>query len=129
MAKEVGIRIEGMREFRGELRRADGNFPKELRLANKQAVADVAVPKVKANAPVLSGALRGSVRALASQTRAQVAVGKASVPYVFPINFGWPSRGIKAQEFVYSSLAKASDELTEKYGDMIDRLMRRAFNS
>lgn len=127
MAGDVQIRIEGLKELRRELRRLDGNWPKSLRETNREA-AKVAVPSVQSLAPKRSGTLAGSVRALASQTRSQLAVGtNVRVPYAGPINFGWPGHGIEPQEFIYSGIEAANARIVDTYFNMVDDLTRRAF--
>jgi hypothetical protein len=121
------IQVIGLADLQRELRKLGPALPKALREANLEASREVAVPAVRKGAPVRSGALKASVRPLASQRRAQVAIGYARVPYVFPINFGWPARNIRAQEFVYSGIAKVPDKLVDVYADKIDKLTARAF--
>src|SRR5690606_7705851 len=62
------VRVEGLAELRRELRRLESGqvWAKELREANKEA-AEKAVPEVRRRAPVLTGALQRTVRALATQ--------------------------------------------------------------
>ncbi len=121
------VQVEGMREFLSELRKMDTQWPKEMRLANKEA-ATVALPGVRRLIPVRSGRLKKSLRVLATQRRASVAVGSQKrVPYAHPINFGWPSRGIQPQEFMYRGLADSRPKIMKAYLAAVNRLVRRAF--
>ncbi len=78
-----------------------------------QAVAETA----RDNAPVLSGTLRGSVKAGATRTRGTVRAGGKAIPYAGVIHFGWPAHNIKPQPFIY-------DAMDERRGDVIDQYER-----
>ena len=116
-----------MADFRRALRRTDKELPRQMRLANKEA-AEAAVPYVKREVPVATGRLRNTVRALATQSRAQVSAGTpARVPYARVINFGWPARNIRPQEYMYKGLREAYPKLRKAYLSAVDRLAKRAF--
>lgn len=128
MAKTVGIKIEGLKELRSELRKIDKRLPRELQKGNKEAAKSV-LPKVRRGAPVgATGRLAKSVRPLATQRRAQVGVGfERRVPYAGVINFGWAAHNIRPQEFIYRGINKSTRELLKAYAKMIDRLTKKAF--
>lgn len=50
--------------------------------------------------PRRSGALQGDYRASKTKNRAQLLVGRASVPYARIQQYGWPARGIRPTHFV-----------------------------
>lgn len=131
MAKPpAAIRVEGLAELVAQLKLIDKRLPREVSKANKEVVQTALVPKIrrKADAFARSGKLKRSVRGLAAQRRAVVAVGSPSkVPYAGPINFGWPARGIAAQEIIYSTISEESESIREVYIEMVDSLSRRAF--
>jgi hypothetical protein len=129
-ARGAGYRVEvtGLRDLVAELRNTPGRMDKELRKANKNAVQKAIVPKVRRGAPYASGRLEKSVRGLASATRAQLAVGtNTGVPYAGPINFGWPSRNIAAQEFIYKGIVDAEPDVLEIYVIQVDKAVGPAF--
>lgn len=128
MPDKLAIDVVDIRGFNRELKRAGTEFPRELRAANK-ATAEVIVPEMQRRVPKgESRRLFGSIGVKASTRDAYVKVGsQVRVPYAFPVNFGWPSRGIPAQEFVYSSIEAKDSEIYDKYEDAIDDLVRRAF--
>jgi hypothetical protein len=139
---ERGVEVEGLREFRRELRQAGQQWPKELRQANKDA-AEIVAEDARRRAPrgphLGGGRVRpivSSIRALASQGRGQVAVGGASTPHGPVLEFGGtiPRRGdtgartqVRAQPSLHPALAAKGDEVVEFYGEALDRVYRRAF--
>lgn len=54
-------------------------------------------------APRRSGALAGDVRGNRARAKAVVAVGRVSLPYAGPINFGWRAHGIAASGFMQAA--------------------------
>lgn len=137
----AGIHVEGLRELRRELKHAGDRFPKELREANKQA-AEVVAPEMRRRAPrgphEGGGRVRpivASVRALATQQRAQVAVGGVTTPHAAAWNYGGTLRRfhstsrtrVPARPYVEPAVKAKTDEVVELYGDALDRITRRAF--
>lgn len=119
--------VIGLREFERELRLADPQFPRELRVRNKTS-AEIVADEMRERVPVRGGRLKGSIKAGASSRSAYVKAGTPkTVPYALPINFGWKARNIESQEFTYSAIEAKNEEVVEQYGEAIDDLMRRAF--
>jgi hypothetical protein len=73
MTTRPALQIVGGREFRRALRQADGNL-KRMSAVHRD-VADVVTAAAIAGAPVLTGALRSTIRASATTTSARVAAG------------------------------------------------------
>ena len=120
------IQAEGLRDIAAALADAPARMDKELRQANKRAMEKAVVPHVQRGAPRRSGNLAKSVRGLATAKRAQLAVGTPSkVPYAGPINFGWPARNIRPQEFIYAGIAKAEDQILDIYVEELDDVARK----
>lgn len=86
--KAVTVRAHNLDELRRAIRKAgDEGLKKALKASNKSAaeiVVRAALPKV----PVRSGALKRSVRSLASQKSGRVAAGNARAPHAAAIHFG-----------------------------------------
>lgn len=121
------VDVIGLRDFQKELRNLGPEWPRELRAANKQ-VAELVAEEARARVPVLSGRLKKSIKAQAQTRSSYVKAGtNARVPYALPIEFGWPSRNIQAQPFIYPAIAAKSDEVVEAYGDAVDEVADRAF--
>jgi hypothetical protein len=98
VAPTVGV--IGLRALNRDAKRlcADtGPLNKALSDAGKKASAPI-LAAVRSSVPKDSGALGGSARVTASRSGAAVRMGRASVPYAGPVDFGgWPGdRGYEA---------------------------------
>lgn len=144
MAGTVSVRVEGLRELRRDLRRAGAEFPRELSRTNKRVVERIVVPEAQrrgrqtrtnlAGNPTRLGS-RGvaSIRALASATRAEVAMGGARIPYASGHEFGsgryrqFPPK--RREGYILLPAVEAThDEILDAYRAMLDELARRAFS-
>lgn len=68
----------------------------------KDTMATIAAEAVKVMqplVPVRSGRLRDSVRGNRAKGKAVVTIGRATVRYAAPINYGWPRRNIRPANF------------------------------
>ena len=139
MAARDPIRIEGLADLARELRQAGQDLPKRLRQANKEAVGPI-VPLARRlydrRYTSGSGKSRRSIRALASQRRAQVAIGRRSLPHLMGQEFGsnkYPQfprhRTAKGQAgyFLSPAIREKEGEIRDRYLDVIDDLARGAF--
>lgn len=100
------LQVKGARQLRRTLRQA-GDDLTDLKATHRK-VAGIVTPAAAQRAPVVSGALMGSVRPGATKTAAIVRAGRKRVPYAGPIHWGWAARHIKANPFL--SLAATSTE-------------------
>lgn len=66
-------------------------------------IAAEAAGIVRTNVPHKTGRLASTVRGNRAQSRATVTIGRATVPYAGPINYGWPARNIAASNFIARS--------------------------
>jgi hypothetical protein len=137
------VEVKGLKDFRRELKRLGPEFPKELRAANLEAAEVVAketqrrVPRGPHEGGGRVQPLHTSVRALASQTRGQVAIGGARSPHGPPYEFPGATIGrrgatgartrIRTQPSLFPAIASEREEVVEVYGEAIDRLTKRAF--
>ena len=84
--------------------------------------------KVKADAatlaPTLTGRLAADLRTTKAKTRATVAVGRASVPYAGPINYGWAGHNIEATHFLNDALENNVDDARAEILNELTRLIR-----
>ncbi len=128
MAKkpEFELRVTGAKELAKKIRKMESKeLRSELRAANK-AGAELVAEAAEDEAPRLSGRLAKSVKATAGQSSAAVRAGTAArAPYAGPIHFGWSTRGIRANPFLYRGLAKKSDDLRKVYEDKIRGLAEK----
>lgn len=126
-ADNFTVHVEGARELRAALRAVQAQWPKVMREANKQA-AEVVAGEAKRRAPVLTGRLKESVRAGATQSAGYVQAGSpVRIPYAAVQEFGWPGHNISPQPYVYPAIAAKSSQVVETYGEAIDRVTRVAF--
>lgn len=81
------IAIDGLDQFRANLKVMDRELPKALRLAFN-AAADIVVQDAKPRVPSKTGAARGSVKARSTQAFARVSGGGNRAPYYPWLDFG-----------------------------------------
>ena len=142
MAQKKSWRIETdpeLKWLRRELIAIDPALRKELQRANKEAVRPIAEDaRVRYsklyNEP--TGASSLTIRPLASQTRAQVAMGKDREPQLFGQEFGgdqpqfpaWRGNQRRAGYFFYPAVREGADELLKRYRDeILPGVTRKAF--
>ncbi|MGC5584152.1 hypothetical protein [Ornithinimicrobium sp. W1665] len=117
------VKIEGLRKaLRAfEAAGASAEDMKDLMHSIGLIVVATATP----NAPTLSGALAGSLRAGRGKTKAVVRAGGARVPYAGVQHYGWPARNIAAKPFladaVQSTRAKTFAALEDGVGDLLKK--------
>lgn len=117
------VRVEGARQFRAALRRADGDLA-DLKAVNAD-VAAVAARAGRIDAPHRSGALAATVRSSGTATQAIVRVGTSRVPYAGPIHYGWPARHIAPHPFIITGAESSQPAWLDLYVAAIDRIVAR----
>lgn len=141
MPTPVGVQVEGLDELRRAVRAAGlVGVPKALAAANRDAAELIAI-RAAPLAPVQTGAMRASVRALGSQRYGRVRAGSARVPYAAAIhwgrkrgNVGRPPRNrrslnvIRARPFIYDTAQRMRREVAYQYERSINRLVIDAIN-
>lgn len=122
------VQVTGLNALRAALKKLPHRADLEMARAGQEWLDKSLVPAIKRRAPKRTGRLAGSVRALRRVKAVTLAVGtEVRVPYAGPINFGWPARNIKAQEFIYSTIAQQGNSWEESYVAALDRWLREAF--
>lgn len=132
MADDVAFKVEGLQQLITALRRAeDVDTPKAIREANlhaAQTIADAARPLL----PELSGSLQRSLRPLATQRAARVALGNAKTPYANAVHWGTGPReglrgphNIKPRPVVWQTRQKFAEKVREEYEKEITAILRR----
>ena len=115
--------MTGAKELRRAVRRAEN---RGLSAALRDAYRDsssVVANRSKIHAPRRSGALRSSVRAQATTTKAVVVAGRGRTNgYAGVIHFGWPARNITAQPFIHESLKSEWDKVVDTFEDALAKL-------
>ena len=132
---ELTIKVEGLYDLRKVLKQISDEAPKAITTANKNAATQIATEAAR-NAPVRTGKLRSSVKALATQTSARMkAGGTNAVPYAPAVHWGTGPReglrgphNIKPNPFLWNARQKLAAEVRKDYEDelsaLIDRLVR-----
>jgi hypothetical protein len=128
--------VDGLQQLSRDLKELDPKLAKELQKTNKAAVETVA-SKARSSYggqhQSRSGAASSSIRALASQQRAQVALGSGRAPYVLGQEFGsgqgphkrqFPPYNAGQGNFFYPAVRAETADLAEKYAEMLDDLLR-----
>lgn len=85
-------------------------------------IANEAAAVIEAAAPKRTGRLAGDIKGNRAKAKAVVSVGRSKVPYAGPINYGWPSRGIDASNFMqaaddgyaHRAVARLEQEINEQ---------------
>jgi hypothetical protein len=108
-----GAYVQGLREVTRGFERAgvDLDDLKDLMGSIATEATETMLPFI----PTRSGRLRASARGNRAKGKAVVTIGRATVPYAGPINYGWPKRHIRGANFV----AKTDDVMEHKLTDML----------
>ncbi len=131
---QAPIRIEGLAEFRRELRAAGAKFPREIAKANREA-ADIVATTARGKAEAQGGVARKaapSIRAGGTQRAGIVRAGGDRYPYYFGSDFGsvrfkqFPSF-LKGGRIVYPSWAEKRPVILERHGEALERALKGAF--
>lgn len=94
MAPPAVVQIVGLAALRRDLNRmgTDKNSPMYAVLkAGAKTAADPIAARVRSSLPRISGRLAGDVRVSTTKTGASMRMGRKTVPYAGPVDFGgWP---------------------------------------
>lgn len=105
------VSVDGLRQLRRDLKAAGVSLA-DLKDAHAQ-VAQLVL--TRATPPHRTGRLAGSQRGSGTQSSAIVRAGSAGLPYAGPVHWGWPSRHITAQPWLYDAAVGSQDEWTGVY--------------
>ena len=125
MAGKPAIQVKGAKELRAALTRL-GEGVSDLKAIHLEA-ANVVAGQARLYAPVLTGALEGSIRASGTKTRGVVRFGRQGIPYAGVIHFGWPAHNISPNPFAYDAMEDKQDEVVRLYEDRVEALVNRVF--
>jgi hypothetical protein len=120
---ETGVRVEGLQKVVRDLKSL-GLDVDDLKDAFSR-IATEAAQVVESHTPKKSGRLAGSVRGNRAQSKAVVSIGRASVPYAGPINYGWPKRNIKPANFIAKTDEEMQPQALRLLEDEINNAIRR----
>lgn len=117
----IGVKVEGLSSVVRNLERM-GVEVADLKDAFGR-IAEQVKPFYQSATPAVSGALRGDYRTSKSKGKANLYVGRASIPYAGPINYGWPARNIAPANFVARGDAAAEPTASASLENEISRLV------
>ena len=131
-----GVRVDGARELRRALRRAEIDVKDDIKDAHK-TVADIVVARARQLVPVAPasmttatpGLLRDSLRTGQTQTAAIGRAGKKRVPYAGPIHWGWFKRNIKPTLFLTKAASETEPKWVAEYEKKFDDILDNIENS
>lgn len=124
------IQVENAKEIRKTFRATgDKELPKALRAAHKR-VSELVVAEALPNVPERTGALRRTVKALATQTSAYGKAGSAAVPYAQAVHWGTgPRPGLKGPHnirrapFLLNAAERITDDATALYLEAVQEIL------
>lgn len=130
------IKIQGLAEFRRNLKTISGDLPKAIRVAGNKA-ADIVVADAQPKVPVgpgRGGHAASSIRAKSTQTAARVAGGSKKFSYYPWLDFGGkvgPRRSvkrpfIKTGRYIYKSFDDRSQQVWDKLSEALVDVARQA---
>ena len=127
MAKAV--RIEGHKEVRKAINRLADDMDRNagkgaLKQMNLEA-ATIVKKVADGLVPTQTGALAATIRAAGTQKSARVRAGYKRVPYAGVIHYGWPTRGIAPQPFLYEALDHSRTEIVRLYDERLLALIKQ----
>lgn len=123
MAALAGVRVQGLNAVVRSLH----GFGLDLE-DQKDVFAGIAAEGaalVSRLAPKRSGRLAADARGNRAKSKATVTVGRASVPYAGPINYGWPARHIAPSGFMQRASDQMSPRAVSELETAINRKIRR----
>lgn len=126
---QPGIRADNLKELRRELRQVkDKELDAELKALHK-AISDEILDRALPRVPVLTGALKASVRGSGTISAAVGRVGKKRVPYAAAIHWGWPKRNIKATPFLTDAAEELEKDITDRYDEAVSQMLDRVIRT
>lgn len=118
------VRITGLRETVRSLERL-GVDVQDLKAAFR-TVSDEVATEARAEVPVQSGALQGTIRPANTKNKSVVRAGTPTgVPYAGAINYGWEAHGIQATEFLTRPANTDTEGKVRTIESELERLIRR----
>lgn len=136
MAFPDPIRIEGLNEFRRNLKRMDSDLAKKIRLAGNVAaklVVNEAKPRVPSG-PGIGGHAASSIKAASTSKAARISAGGAKYPYYPWLDFGGrvgKNKSIhrpflKRGRYIWASYAELQPEIEDVLLQELNDLARSA---
>jgi hypothetical protein len=120
----VGFEVEGLHKLRRALIKLDDAARDDFKAAGYSA-AEIVVDEAKRLVPVRSGRLGKTIRAHKVVSGAKVSAGRVRVPYAGPIHFGWATRNIRPNPFLYDAADNRVNDVMQEYLDQVYEIWNR----
>ena len=118
------VEIEGLNKLLRALEKLDDEAKQSFKDVGGR-VGKLVAEQGREEAPVRSGALQRTIRAVNTGRGAKVRAGTAKVPYAGPIHFGWRSRNITPNNFLYRAVDKKVDVALDMYLEEVHKIWNR----
>lgn len=154
-ARAVAVDVVGLKDLQRELRKVGPEFPKELRRENHE-VARYVLRRAEGTAARVGGVAAHAapgMKTRAEQRYALIQLDTHSHPEILGAEFGggalyragnpksttgkrpgftsqfepWRGNGPDAGYFLYPTIRAETDEIVDRYGDLVDRVTAKAF--
>lgn len=123
MADGAGVEVEGLSRVLRDLK-ALGLEVDDLKDAF-QKISTEAAEAVARHVPRKTGKAAGAVRGNRAQSKAVVRAGSAAVPYLGPLNYGWPSRNIAPAAFMQKGEEEYAPKAVQRLEEEIAATIRQ----
>lgn len=131
---DVRVDVQGLAEFRRELRRVDAELPDRLKAANVELAGHVVAGAQGRAGTVSRMAAKAaeSLRPARTVGGAAVYLGNAATPFAMGAEFGsvrfrqfepWRGSGGGAGYFLYPEIRAQRDRIIERYRQVLDELL------
>lgn len=120
----VGFEVVGINKLRRALIKLDAEAKEDFAQAGL-AASKIVVKEAQRIVPTRSGKLKQSIRNRKVVSGAKVIAGKKAVPYAGVIHFGWATRNIRPQPFLYDAADNRVNEVMDTYLDQVYKIWNR----
>jgi len=120
----VGFEVEGINKLRRALIKLDAEAKEDFAQAGL-AASKIVVQEAQRLVPTRSGKLKQSIKNRKVVSGAKVYAGKKSVPYAGVIHFGWATRNIRPNPFLYDAADNRVNEVMDTYLDQVYEIWNR----
>ena len=119
----AGFHVVGLREVVRDLQ-AFGVEVDDLKDAFS-SISEEGASVMRGFVPVLTGALRATVRGNRAKGKAVVTAGRGKVKWAGPQNYGWKRRNIAAQGFLAATDTQMEPRSLRRFEDAVDEVITK----
>jgi hypothetical protein len=129
VAQAPTVAVIGLNALNRDIKRATDNAGPIYAVMSQagRSAADPVAAQARGSYPSVTGRLASDVRVTATRSGAAVRVGRSSVPYAGPVDFGgWP----EGRQFMTNGryLFPAASSLASEAAQLYDEALQRGFN-